>query len=134
MPETHSIANKTAFGAMMAAIIMLVLSIMATAWLIRSFITPAEQLTERVKQIGAGNIDLKIDVLSDDEVGQLSREFNKMTERLRQYDQINIDTLLSEKRKSEIIVDSITDGLIMTDASSTILHVNRLRGGPVRIR
>jgi PAS domain S-box-containing protein len=126
MPETHSIANKTAFGAMVAAIIMLVLSIVATAWLIRSFITPAEQLTERVKQIGAGNIDLKIDVLSDDEVGQLSREFNKMTERLRQYDQINIDTLLSEKRKSEVIVDSITDGLIMTDASSTILHVNRL--------
>jgi NtrC-family two-component system sensor histidine kinase KinB len=65
-------------------------------------------------------------VLSDDEIGQLSREFNKMTERLRQYDQINIDTLLSEKRKSEVIVDSITDGLIMTDASSTILHVNRL--------
>jgi two-component system, NtrC family, sensor histidine kinase KinB len=126
MPETHSIANKTAFGAMMAAIIMLVLSIVATAWLIRSFITPAEQLTERVKQIGAGNIDLKIDVLSDDEVGQLSREFNKMTERLRQYDQINIDTLLSEKRKSEVIVDSITDGLIMTDATSTIVHVNRL--------
>ncbi|MBK7258635.1 MAG: HAMP domain-containing protein [Ignavibacteriae bacterium] len=125
MPETHSIANKTAFGAMMAAIIMLVLSIIATAWLIRSFITPAELLTERVKQIGAGNIDLKIDVLSDDEVGQLSREFNKMTERLRQYDQINIDTLLSEKRKSETIVDSITDGLIMIDASSTILHVNK---------
>jgi PAS domain S-box-containing protein len=124
MPETHSIANKTAFGAMMAAIVMLVLSIIATAWLIRSFITPAELLTERVKQIGAGNIDLKIDVLSDDEVGQLSREFNKMTERLRQYDQINIDTLLSEKRKSETIVDSITDGLIMIDASSTILHVN----------
>lgn len=125
MPETHSIANQTAFGAMMAAIIMLVLSILATAWLIRSFITPAEMLTERVKQIGAGNVDLKIDVLSDDEVGQLSREFNKMTERLRQYDQINIDTLLSEKRKSETIVDSITDGLIMIDAAATILHVNK---------
>jgi two-component system, NtrC family, sensor histidine kinase KinB len=125
MPETHSIANQTAFGAMMAAIIMLVLSIIATAWLIRSFITPAEMLTERVKQIGAGNVDLKIDVLSDDEVGQLSREFNKMTERLRQYDQINIDTLLSEKRKSETIVDSITDGLIMIDAFATILHVNK---------
>ncbi|MCC6397042.1 MAG: PAS domain S-box protein, partial [Bacteroidetes bacterium] len=74
----------------------------------------------------AGNIDLKIDVLSDDEIGQLSREFNKMTERLRQYDEINIDKIIGEKRKSEVIVDSITDGLIMTDASHTILHVNRL--------
>jgi len=91
----------------------------------RSFIMPAERLTERVKQIGAGNIDLKIDVLSDDEIGQLSREFNKMTERLRQYDEMNIDKILSEKRKSEAIVDSITDGLIMTDASSTVVHINR---------
>jgi len=126
MPQTHSIANQTAFGTMMASIVTLVLSIIATAWLIRSFIMPAERLTERVKQIGAGNIDLKIDVLSDDEIGQLSREFNKMTERLRQYDEINIDKIIGEKRKSEVIVDSITDGLIMTDASHTILHVNRL--------
>ena len=126
MPQTHSIANQTAFGTMMASIVTLVLSIMATAWLIRSFIMPAERLTERVKQIGAGNIDLKIDVLSDDEIGQLSREFNKMTERLRQYDEINIDKIIGEKRKSEVIVDSITDGLIMTDASYTTLHVNRL--------
>jgi len=125
IPQTHSIANKTAFVTMMASIVTLVLSILATAWLTRSLIVPAEQMTERVKQIGAGNIDLKIDVLSDDEIGQLSREFNKMTERLRQYDELNIDKIVAEKQKSEVIVDSITDGLIMTDASSTIVHINR---------
>jgi PAS domain S-box-containing protein len=125
IPQTHSIANKTAFVTMMASIVTLVLSILATAWLTRSLIMPAERMTERVKQIGAGNIDLKIDVLSDDEIGQLSREFNKMTERLRQYDELNIDKIVAEKQKSEVIVDSITDGLIMTDASSTIVHINR---------
>jgi PAS domain S-box-containing protein len=126
MPQTHSIANKTAFGSMLMSIGSLILSIIATAWLIRSFITPAEQLTEKVKQIGAGKVDLKIDVLSDDEVGQLSREFNKMTERLRQYEVMNIDKMLSEKSKSEAIVDNIADGLIMTDGAMNILHVNRL--------
>lgn len=126
MPQTHSIANTTAFGTMMASLVSLALSIVATAWLIRSFITPAEQLTERVKQIGAGKVDLKIDVLSDDEIGQLSREFNKMTERLRQYDEINIDKILSEKRKSEVIVDSIADGLIMVDADLCVIHVNSI--------
>ena len=54
MPQTHSIANKTAYVTMLASIVSLVLSIIATSWLIRSFVTPAEQLTERVKQIGAG--------------------------------------------------------------------------------
>jgi two-component system, NtrC family, sensor histidine kinase KinB len=126
IPQTHSLANQTVFGSMMASIISLILSIIATGWLIRSFITPAETLTDRVKQIGAGKVDLKIDVLSDDEIGQLSREFNKMTERLRQYEEMNIDKILSEKRKSEVIVDSIADGLIMVDSTMQVLHVNKV--------
>jgi PAS domain S-box-containing protein len=126
MPRTHSIANQTAFGTMMASLIALALSIIATAWLIRMLITPAEELTDKVKQIGMGKVDLKIDVLGDDEIGQLSREFNKMTERLRQYDELNIEKIISEKRKSEAIVEGIADGLIMTDMEQRIIHVNRV--------
>jgi PAS domain S-box-containing protein len=123
---THSIAHQSAYGTMLASIVTLVLSIIATGWLIRGLIKPAEHLTETVKQIGLGKLDLKIDVLSDDEIGQLSREFNKMTERLRRFDQMNIEKIISEKRKSEAIVDSISDGLIVTDAQMKVMHVNRV--------
>lgn len=128
MPRMQSISSQAAYGTMMTSIISLILSIIATAWLTRSLITPAEKLTERVKEIGAGKLDLKIDVLSSDEIGQLSREFNKMTERLKRFEQMNIEQILAEKRKSEAIVESISDGLIVTDASSTILHINRVIG------
>ncbi len=124
MPRTHAIANQTAYGTMMTSVIALGLSVIAMLWLTRVFITPAEELTARVKQIGAGKLDLKIDVLSDDEIGQLSREFNKMTERLSRFEQINIEQILSEKRKSEAIVENISDGLIMTDVQMNVLHVN----------
>lgn len=128
MPRAHIIANKTAYGTMMTSIITLLLSIIATAWLTRVLITPAERLTDTVRQIGAGKLDLKIDVLSNDEIGQLSREFNKMTERLKRFEQMNIEKILSEKRKSETIVESISDGLIVTDAAMTVLHMNRVIG------
>jgi two-component system, NtrC family, sensor histidine kinase KinB len=124
VPRTHSIANKTAYVVMIASLIALALSVGAAAWLTRVLITPAENLTARVKQIGAGRVDLKIDVLSDDEIGQLSREFNKMTERLRRFEQLNIDRILAEKRKSEAIVASISDGIIVTDAGMGIVHIN----------
>lgn len=124
LPRAHAIANQTAYGTMLLSFIALGLSIVAMLWLTRVFITPAEQLTDRVKQIGAGKLDLKIDVRSDDEIGQLSREFNKMTERLKQFEQMNIEQILTEKRRSEAIVDRISDGLIMTDASMNILHAN----------
>ena len=124
--RTHSIANKTAFGTMIASIVTLILSIVATAWLTKVLIKPAEQLTETVKQIGQGKLDLKIDVLSNDEIGHLSREFNKMTERLRRFEQMNVEKIISEKRKSEAIVESISDGLIVTDAQMRILHINAI--------
>src|SRR5512142_1716558 len=108
---------------MMTSIITLALSIIAMVWITRVVVTPAEKLTETVKKIGAGKLDLKIDVLSDDEIGQLSREFNKMTERLKRFEQMNIGQIISEKRKSEAIVESISDGLIVTDAAMNILHV-----------
>ena len=126
LPRMRAISSQAAYGTMMTSIISLVLSVIATAWLTRVLITPAEKLTERVKQIGAGKLDLKIDVLSDDEIGQLSREFNKMTERLKRFEQMNIEQILAEKRKSEAIVESISDGLIVTDAAMNVLHCNRV--------
>lgn len=124
--KTHSIANQSAYGMMIASIVTLALGIAGTIWLTTVLVKPAEALTQRVREIGAGHLDLKIDVLSDDEIGSLSREFNKMTERLRQYEQMNIDKIISEKRKSEAIVDSISDGIIVTDADMNIIHINNV--------
>ncbi|MGA9117054.1 MAG: ATP-binding protein [Bacteroidota bacterium] len=120
-----AIASQSVYGALIASAVSLVLGVMATLWLIRVLIKPAEELTETVRGIGRGRLDLKIDVLSDDEIGQLSREFNKMTERLRQFEQMNIEKILSEKRTSEAIVESIADGLMVTDARGRIIHLNR---------
>jgi PAS domain S-box-containing protein len=42
---------------------------------------------------------------------------------------LNIGKILSEKQKSEAIVESISDGLIMTDVEQNILHVNNVVAG-----
>ncbi len=124
--RAHTIANQSAYGTLVASVVTLVLSVIATVWLTRVVIKPAEDLTDTVRRIGAGKLDLKIDVLSNDEIGQLSREFNKMTERLRNFEQLNIEKIIAEKHKSEAIVDSISDGLIVTDTQMRILHFNKV--------
>lgn len=124
--KTHDIANRSAYAMLIASAITLALSILATLGILRNVIRPMEELTERVKQIGAGKLDLKIDVLNNDEIGALSREFNKMTERLRRYEEMNVEKILAEKKKSEAIVDSISDGIIVTDAQMDILHINEM--------
>jgi len=41
--------------------------------------TPIKNLTSGVESIRLGNLDMKIDIKSNDELGQLARTFNKMT-------------------------------------------------------
>jgi len=41
--------------------------------------TPIKNLTRGVENIELGNLDMKIDIKSNDELGQLARTFNKMT-------------------------------------------------------
>ena len=62
---------------------------------------------------------------TDDEIGELSREFNKMTERLRSYEQMNIHQLIAEKKKSETIVENIADPVIVTDEQGILVLMNQ---------
>jgi len=64
-------------------------------------------------------------VNTDDEISELGREFNKMTERLRAYEQINIHQLITEKKKSETIVESIADPVIVTDQQGFLKLMNQ---------
>ncbi|MDZ7309103.1 MAG: cell wall metabolism sensor histidine kinase WalK [candidate division KSB1 bacterium] len=47
-----------------------------------------------------------------------------MTERLRSYEELNIHQLIAEKKKSETIVESIADPIIVTDENNAILLMN----------
>jgi PAS domain S-box-containing protein len=48
-----------------------------------------------------------------------------MASKLKAYDDLNITKLMKEKQKVEVIVESISDGIIVTGAADRILLVNR---------
>jgi NtrC-family two-component system sensor histidine kinase KinB len=123
--QTKRISDEAIIAVLFAAFIAVGLSIITMVQFIKRIIEPAERLTETVHQIGRGHLDLKIDINTNDEVGELSREFNKMTERLRKFEEMNIQKILSEKQKSETIVESISDAIIVCDSFSTIQLINR---------
>ncbi|MBI3195896.1 MAG: HAMP domain-containing protein, partial [Ignavibacteriae bacterium] len=122
--RTKEIANDSVIAILTASLIALVVSILIIIQFTKRIILPAEKLAETVNQIGRGRLDLKIDVQTTDEFGLLSREFNKMTERLRKFEAMNIDKILLEKQKSETIVTSLSDAMIVCDANGTIQHIN----------
>jgi PAS domain S-box-containing protein len=123
--ESKSNSNEAIIAVLFAAIVAITLSILTMIQFTKRIIEPAEKLSATVNQIGRGQLDLKIDITTNDEIGELSREFNKMTERLRKYEAMNIEKIISEKQKSETIVESISDAIIVCDEEITIQLMNR---------
>jgi PAS domain S-box-containing protein len=122
--HTKSIASDATAAIITTLFLAVLFSILTMIQFTRRIIKPAENLTQTVHQIGRGRLDLKIDVQSRDEIGELSREFNKMTERLRRFEAMNIEKILVEKQKSETIVGKINDVIIVCDASGIVSLIN----------
>jgi len=81
-------------------------------------------LTKSIKAVKDGNWNQQIGIITSDEIGGLSHEFNNMTKRLHQYEQSTLGKLLTEKNKTLVIVKSIPDPLIVLDISYRILLLN----------
>jgi NtrC-family two-component system sensor histidine kinase KinB len=122
--RAREISSEATYAVLVASLIAVALAIFASAQFTKSLVEPAERLTETVRNIGRGRLDLKIDVLTNDEFGELSREFNKMTERLRKFEELNIEKILEEKQKSETLVQNISDAIIVCDKENRIILIN----------
>jgi PAS domain S-box-containing protein len=122
--QARTTSHEAAIAVLVASLLAVALSVVTVWQFTKRIILPAERLTETVHKIGRGRLDLKIDIQTNDEVGELSREFNKMTERLRRFEELNIEEILSEKQKSETIVESIADAIIVCDSDSNVQLIN----------
>ncbi len=49
-----------------------------------------------------------------------------MEERLEYYDQMKVERLVFEKRKTEAILGSLEDGLILIDSAGVVAHINEI--------
>ena len=69
----------------------LIAGIYGGVW-IRRLLSPVRRLHGQVRAIGAGNLDQKVSIASEDEIGELGRAFNDMTDSLRAYIEREVET------------------------------------------
>ncbi|MGH7496028.1 MAG: ATP-binding protein [bacterium] len=123
--RAEEFSKKATLALMTAAVMAIGLSIFASIQFTKSLLRPVMKLTQTVRRIQRGHLHQKIDVTAEDEMGGLLREFNKMTERLREYEEMNVHRLISEKKKSEAIVTSIPEPVIVTDKTQGLVLMNQ---------
>ncbi|MBL4935970.1 MCP four helix bundle domain-containing protein [Clostridium sp. YIM B02515] len=109
-------------------IILSVLSIiggLTAAWLsLIKFLSPLYALRDNMKALKEGELNKQTKIVSQDEIGELSKEFNDMTKRLMQFEQSTLGKVLAEKNKSLAIVKSISDPIIVMDTNYKIVLIN----------
>ncbi len=86
---------------------------------------PIYSLMENIKAVTEGSLSQQAPIISQDEIGDLTREFNSMTTRLKDFETSTMGKLFSEKNKSVAIVKSISDPLIVLDSDHKIILINK---------
>src|SRR4030042_2550189 len=87
-------------------------------------VKPVRQMMEATTKISEGNYDVEISIQSSDELGDLTKDFNEMVKKLKVYHDLNIDQVMAEKRKSDAIILSIDDGIVVVDNEFRITGIN----------
>src|SRR6266850_613887 len=106
-------------------LLMTVLILFAAVWiglfLSKRITVPIEALSEATREISAGNLDHRVHVEAQDELGLLVSLFNDMAEQL----QVTTRELDARRRYMEIILESIPTGVISVDADLSVNKINR---------
>ena len=88
-------------------------------------ISPINELTIKIKEIAKQNYDQRINLDTQDELGELAISFNQMSARLKEYEGQHIDQLLLEKKRIEALVKSMQDGVLVIDEQKHIILTNK---------
>jgi two-component system phosphate regulon sensor histidine kinase PhoR len=101
-----------------------ILVILAIWYISRITTRPIKELTRMSRKMADGELGQKIKLGTRDEVGELARAFNEMSQNLQKM----MNTVSTEKTRLATILASMTDGAIMTDNKGIILLANQAAG------
>jgi len=97
----------------LTAVLGIIVSNMITA--------PIKEITRRASQMAVGNLNQRVNVRADDEIGQLGNAFNDMTYRLKEA----LSSIEEEKEKLASILSNMSDGVIAADEFGRAMVMNR---------
>jgi two-component system, OmpR family, phosphate regulon sensor histidine kinase PhoR len=115
------LVNKLKFQIIYFLIIMLFLSLITAFIFSKNLADPIKQFKNAINKITQKDFNVKVVLKNKDEIGELANTFNYMTEEIA-----GLFSALSEKKDElNIIIDSISEGLFVTDENGKIKFSNK---------
>jgi two-component system nitrogen regulation sensor histidine kinase NtrY len=115
--------------------VIVFLAVWFGVYLAKSLTIPIQELAEATRQVAEGNLDIHLGEKGSDELGMLITSFNKMTEDLRNSQQVLKKTneevsrsnleLEQRRRYMETVLKNVTAGVISVDKAGILTTVNK---------
>lgn len=113
MDDINSIlAGGTAISLLITAILGILVA--------QTISKPISEMRKQAQAMAKGNFSRKVRVYGDDEIGQLAKAFNHLTNRLQESQQ----STESERRKLASVLSNMTDGVLSTDRRGRVILIN----------
>jgi NtrC-family two-component system sensor histidine kinase KinB len=96
--------------------------------LTRRLVRPIRQIMGATEALAEGDYDVRVPPSDTDEFERLGAGFNAMAGKLGAYHRLNVERIVAETRKSEAVLRSIDDGIVVVDAEFTITDMNPTAG------
>ncbi|HEY5562169.1 MAG TPA: ATP-binding protein [Clostridiaceae bacterium] len=117
-------AQKSFYIIIAISIVIIIIGFIISIVSLKKILYPIYSLMSIIKAVKEGNLEKIAPILSSDEIGELTVEFNNMTKRLKQFEDSTLGKLYEEKVKSLAIVRSFSDPLIVLDMSYKVVLIN----------
>lgn len=91
----------------------------------RNLTSPLLAVTEAAEAVARGEFPPDLELKTGDELQGLGETFNRMVARLKGYAELQVDRLVLEQKKTDAILFSIADGIVMTDNDGVVQLANR---------
>ena len=118
--ESRDMLVTVSLASLIAAIIGVFSGVVYSRWALHSI----DRLRTAVKAVRHGEFSQTVHISSADELGDLTFEFNRMIEELQRYQAMNVEALLSERRRLQMVVQSIGTPIVMVDEHLQVLFAN----------
>jgi two-component system sensor histidine kinase VicK len=121
MEDMYATVNRINRIFVTGTLFALALTAMLGIILSNTITRPIKEITRRATAMAEGDFNQRVNVVGSDEIGQLGRAFNYMTNRLKEALSSNEE----EKEKLASILSNMSDGVIATDDMGRVIVVNQ---------
>lgn len=122
--ELHTERDQLRAHLITACGISILLAIIISVLMVASLIIPLRRTAQSARQIGSGDLTHRVEWRSNDDLGAIAAEINRMAVRLRDLRETEAGRRQMDQQLSDAVVHAIFEPLIVTDAKGHVLKLN----------